>query len=137
MSDISVNAGAMIAFGEGVGVTAHNIANINTEDFRSWSRVYTSQGAGEGVRAHVRPGGTPASTGDRVTLSSLDGLEPSDEPSAAGAANGMPGTNTVDAGREMANLLADQRAFEANAAVISTRDEMDAGLLGMVADRRV
>ncbi|MEG1610768.1 MAG: flagellar basal body rod C-terminal domain-containing protein [Bilophila sp.] len=49
---------------------------------------------------------------------------------------GVPGTNNVDTGREMTSLVSDQRAFEANAAVITTRSDMDDTLLGIMVDQK-
>ena len=77
---------------------------------------------------------------DRVSVSFLD---PSDPEAALRqiSENGLPpeamSGNTVDLARETVNLITDQRAFEANAAVISTRQTLDDAMLGLVADRRV
>jgi len=140
MSEYSINAAAMSAFGQGLNPTAHNLANINTQDFRAWSRVYSEGRPGQGPRAVTRSGEDAFGARDRVSLSFLD---PSDPEAALRqiSENGLPpeamSGNTVDLARETVNLITDQRAFEANAAVISTRQTLDDAMLGLVADRRV
>lgn len=132
MSEYSVSAVAMNAFGQGLNTEAHNLANVNTRDFQAWSRVYSEGEAGGGPRAVIRDGQDAFATGDRVSISFL-------EPSAEDGATPpelMDG-NTVDVARETANLITDQRAFEANAAVIATQQILDADLLGLIVDQRV
>lgn len=126
----ATNLGAMQAFADGVSVTAHNVANVSTRDFQRWSHTFTSNAQG-GVQNTVEAGdplrvvsGTPNPSGDRVSLAGDDMLRAS------------PGSNTVDIGRETTSLLTDQRAFEASAAVITTRAAMDETLLGAIIDQR-
>lgn len=131
MSEYSVSAAAMNAFGQGVATEAHNLANVNTRDFRAWSRVYSEGEAGGGPRVTIRDGQDGFGSRDRVSVSFL---EPSAEDGAMFPER-MDG-NTVDMAREAVNLATDQRAFEANAAVIATRQSLDADLLGHVVDRQ-
>lgn len=127
----ATNSGAMQAFAGGVSVTAHNVANVSTRDFQRWSHTFTSDAQG-GVRNSVEAGDPlrvvserTEPRGDRVSLLGDDMMRAS------------PGSNNVDTGRETTSLLVDQRAFEANAAVITARTEMDETLLGTVTDQRV
>lgn len=137
MSEYSVSAVAMTAFDQGVNTEAHNLANVNTRDFQAWSRVYSEGEAGGGPRAVIRDGQDAFNVRDSVSISFL---EPSDlDPSAEDGLTPpelMDG-NTVDMARETVNLITDQRAFEANAAVIATQQVLDADLLGLIVDQRV
>ena len=56
MSEYSINAAAMSAFGQGLNTTAHNLANINTQDFRAWSRVRRATRSGAACRDKKRRG---------------------------------------------------------------------------------
>ncbi len=114
---------AMDAFATGVQGNAYNIANVNTNGFDPVSVRYQSgPAAGEnprleqGVQAIVtRPGsdglaGSNAAQSDTVSFS----------PEAMALAN----PSNTDIAREMTGLIANQRAFEANAATIPTQDQM-------------
>lgn len=63
MNSIStVSGNALQAFGAGQQVTAHNLANVNTDDFKA-SRAMFRENAGGGVTA------TAAATRDSVDIS--------------------------------------------------------------------
>ncbi|MEG2139657.1 MAG: flagellar basal body rod C-terminal domain-containing protein [Bilophila sp.] len=121
---IAINLGAMQAFADGVSVTAHNVANTNTRDFQRWSHTYTSDA--KGSVQNVVEAGDP--------LRGVAGALAEERGSLWHA--GVPDTNNVDTGREMTSLVSDQRAFEANAAVITTRSDMDDTLLGIMVDQK-
>lgn len=140
MSEYSINAAAMSAFGQGLNTTAHNLANINTQDFRAWSRVYSEGQPGQGPRAVIENGEDVFGVRDRVSVSFLESSDPEAAPDQISENDLLPedmSGNTVDLARETVNLITDQRAFEANAAVISTRQTLDDDVLGLVVDRRV
>lgn len=120
------NLSALNAFSDAVTVTAHNIANVNTADFRSLSGTYTGTPSGN-VRLAVSSSDAGFDVQDRVTLSLR-----ADEPAYADEA----GINNVDLGREMVNLTVAQRGFEANAVTIAARADTDNVVLGLV-DTRV
>lgn len=138
--DYAVSLNALQAFGNGTSVTAHNIANMNTTDFRRWSHANVSS-TGESVRLHVEPGGVPGETlptspFSSVGLTSRDQVSLSEEAGRRMNAMGGAGDNTVDLPQEMTSLTMDQRGFEANAAVIGTLSELDSTVLGLIVDRR-
>ncbi len=137
---------ALHAFGDGMAWTAHNVANINTPDYQSWSNTYTEGPVG-GVRSAVSPSETPPLTVDRVSLS-LEAAEAAygdkalPSPTAeAGYAAGYDfaglAANNVDLARETTDMILAQRGFEANALYIAVRAETDNSLLGMLVDYRV
>lgn len=134
------NLSALTAYGQGVNITAHNIANMSTQGFDAWSFSYgagptgTPQGT---VEVQVTPAhsGLPEGFGqDRVTLVGTPaGAEFVPQSEASFVA---PFSNTVDVGREMVNLMVAQRGFEANVATIATRAETYDAALGLVVDYR-
>ncbi len=108
---------AMDAFSTGLHGAAYNIANVNTDGFNPVAVHYRSGSPDDqGVRAVVT---RPGAQGDAVDLS----------PEAMAAVN----PSNTDVAREMTHMMADQRAFEANAAVIRTYDEVAGTVLDIKA----
>ena len=127
------NLSALNAYGNGLNVVAHNLANMNTAGYEARSFAYGAGPAGT-VEVQVAPpnAGLPEGFGqDRVTLSG--GLEASGQ---AGGRLTLPYTNTVDVSREMVNMIVAQRGFEANTVAIAARADMGDAALGLVVDRR-
>ena len=127
--DMSVNASALSAFGSGMQVTAHNIANVSTRDYEAQSYSYMSGPADQGVEfvpprgdlyqdVMPWPEGRPYPSGE----SYMDSY----------GINADYIYNTVDIPRETVNMINTQRAYEANAATIRTVEEMNGTLLNMV-----
>lgn len=128
--DMYVNASAMNAFGSGMQTIAHNIANVSTRDFEPQSYHYESGPLDQGVRyvqhenAPVdRPVNPPASPVDRP-------LRPEVPPDVNFRDDYL--FNGVDLPREFVNMITTQRAFEANARVISTVEETSGVILDIV-----
>lgn len=115
MVSLHTGLSALNAFATGVHGAAYNIANVNTDGFQPVSVRYQSD--------------RPADQGVRPVVS-----RPSPEAaaSASSAVSVLP-VSHVDEAREMVNLMANQRAFEANAVVIRASDEM----IGTLIDIRV
>lgn len=115
MVSLHTGLSALNAFATGVHGTAYNIANVNTDGFQPVSVRYQS--------------GRPADQGVRPLVS-----RPAPEATAS-ASPAVPAhpVSHVNQTREMVNLTADQRAFEANAVVIRASDEM----IGTLIDIRV
>lgn len=154
MSVYDISGSALSAFGAGMNVTAHNIANISTDDFQAWSRNYAARDAGKGVTIQVRSGNPFPIEEDVVNFDVLnaevnqalpginqpdnaDDIEPEDLQTENDLPPDLNDKNNVDLAREMVNSIADQRGFEANAVVIATVQDMDAELFGMIMDQRV
>lgn len=136
MNGYSASALALSAFGEGIAVGAHNIANMNTPGFRPWSRVYVSGGEQGGVHTHVRSGDELSVGRDLVDFSLL---QPGNDGEGAfpGSLSDLPEGNAVDITRELVGLMTDQRALEANAVCIQTQQVLDAEVLGLIVDQQV
>ncbi|BCS86791.1 flagellar basal body rod protein FlgC [Pseudodesulfovibrio sediminis] len=108
MSD--TNLSALSALGTTQQVSANNIANVNTEEFRSSSVVLESGPGDQGVRvAAIRESTNP---GPMI--------------------NGVEMSNT-DIGREMVDMIQTGRAFSANTTFIRASEEMTGHLLNMIA----
>ncbi len=105
---------ALQAFGKKLEVTANNVANVNTEDFKK-SRVLLQE---------VSPSGVTAS----VSRVDAPGAPLPFEEGNSGALE----TSNVDLGEEMVNLLTTRRAFEVNLKTVQTGDELLGSLLDIV-----
>lgn len=118
------NLSALKAFSEGVALTAHNVANVNTDGFSPVTFAYgagpTVPGPAGSTLGNVQLQPTPpalAPRGDSVTL-----FAPSLDIVDNGGQNIMaPVYSNTDVGREMVNLMVGQRGFEANAVTIAQR----------------
>lgn len=117
------NLSALKAFSEGVALTAHNVANVNTDGFNPISFAY---GAGPAV-----PGSTGSVLGNVQLQPSPPALVPRGDsvtlfaPSPVVADdigwNTAPVYSNTDVSREMVNLMVAQNGFEANAETIAQR----------------
>ena len=124
---ISSAQSALSAMSTSMAVTANNVANINTDGYKS-----------KDVRLATGPGGQGVRVGDVVEDDSAGGYRPAAvsaqneagvyEPTAE-----MVETSNVDLARQTVNMVETTRTFEANAAVIRTQDDM----LGTLLDTRV
>lgn len=104
------NLMALDALGAVQAVSANNIANVNTDEFRASSVALESGPDGRGVEvAAINESSTPGSF--------VDGVE----------------TSNVDVGREMVDMIRTGHAFSANTTFIRASEEMTGHLLNMVA----
>ncbi len=120
----SMAASALNAFSVDMMVRAHNIANVNTNGFISQDTVFMAGPWDEGVRVasiYNTYAPSPPEPG-AITLN-----ENGREQYAAGALVG----NNLDPGHEFIRMIASQRAFEANAAVIRTHDDISGTFLDL------
>jgi flagellar basal-body rod protein FlgC len=127
MIGFNANVSAMRAFSIAQQVTAHNVANVNTEEFRA-SRTTLEEVPNRGG-ARVQ---------DIMETSGSAGLVPVDKPVANEAgelvqSRLMVQASNTELAREMTNLMSNENAFAANAAVIRTRDDMIGGLINELA----
>ena len=98
---------ALQAYKKSMGVTANNIANVNTEGFKK-SRATMNEGVNGGVEATVNKVNTP---GHRYQ--ELDGDRMVDKE-----------TSNVNLQEEIPDLMVTQRTYEANLKSLQTRDKM-------------
>ena len=124
---ITTAASALQAFATGMQVTANNIANMNTPGFQAGSAVLAES---------APPGGVGVVDVQQRTANAgyIQTLQPVEHPDTGQLAmewQTVEASNT-DLAREMVDMIAWQRGFEASAAVIRTYDDMNGVLLNMV-----
>ena len=107
---------AFNAYGTGLGVSAHNLANVLTTNFRAGGTTYADLPGTSGVAASTS-----------TSLAARSAKQPLGTPGAA-----FTPSNT-DVAKEMVNMIATSRTYQANAKIVSTADS----LLGMVIDMAV
>ncbi|QJB57341.1 flagellar basal body rod C-terminal domain-containing protein [Pseudodesulfovibrio sp. zrk46] len=104
------NLSALSALGTAQAVSANNIANVNTDDFKASSVSLETGPDGWGVRV----GAIQESTN-------------------AGPIVGDVELSNTDLGREMVDMITTSRAFSANVAAVRVSEEMTGHLLNMIA----
>lgn len=130
LMDASISA--MGAFGVGMMVTTNNIANINTNGFKSSRTIYEDGADGYGVQIgriarDDSPGSyiaEPYAPGPYVP----GNLPPENEVPGTRAYDAREGRN-VSLEREFTDMISTQNAYAANAAIIHTADDVTGILL--------
>lgn len=129
---------ALDAFGTSMAVTANNVANMNTDEFRASDvRLQTGpasqngQNGQSGQEHGVQVAEIRQSTTEGPLRMDLRRVEHED--GSVSVEQGIVEGSNTDVAKEMVNMITDQRAFEANAAVVRARDEMT----GILVDRFV
>ncbi len=122
----STAAEALNAFSTSVAVTANNLANISTDEFKA-SRTNLETGPdGQGVRVS-------SITRDESSGPLKQEAVPTENPDTGRVQTGqqfVEGSNT-DVATEMVNLIVNENAYGANAEVIRTDDEMTQTVLDL------
>ena len=90
-----------------MGVTANNIANVNTDEFKK-SRAPMKEGANGNVEVEVSKVNTPGHLYQELDGDQMVAKE----------------TSNVNLEEEIPNLMVTQRTYEANLKVLQTRDKM-------------
>ena len=103
------------AFQKKIGITANNVANVNTDGFKK-SRVILEESQPQGVQAKIEKVSTPGPLALEQTQEGESLVEKSN----------------VDVGEEMTNLIVGQRFYEANLRTLKTEDERLGSLLDIV-----
>ena len=117
---------AMNAFGVEMLVQANNIANINTPEFQAQTATLMSGPWDRGVLVgSIYNDVTPGPPMPGLVSISENGREVT-------GPGYIEGSNT-DIGREFVHMIAAQRGYEANAAMIRTQDDVTGMLLDMKA----
>ena len=98
---------ALQAYRKSMGVTANNIANVNTEEFKK-SRAIMKEGVNGNVEVAVSKVNTP---GHRYQELNGDQMVEKE-------------TSNVNLEEELPDLMVTQRTYEANLKVLQTRDKM-------------
>lgn len=123
---------ALDAFGTSMAVTANNVANMNTDEFRaSEVRLQTGSADQNGQEQGVQVAEIRQSTTEGPQRMDLRRVV--NEDGSVSVEQGIVEGSNTDVAKEMVTMITDQRAFEANAAVVRARDEMT----GILVDRFV
>ncbi len=115
ISPLNSAISALQAHVKKLGVTAHNIANVNTEGYKKYRATMEEDALG-GVRVNIRRVETPGHPYEIWE----DGQPTIKE------------TSNVDLTQEIPNLMIAQRGYEANIKTIQTEEKMLGTLLDIV-----
>ena len=116
ISALSSSISSINAHGEKMGVTANNVANVNSEEFKKSRAVLE-----EGVRSHVEVDISRVDTPGPLVSEVIDGERVEKE------------LSNVDLAEEITQTIPTQRGYEANLAVIRTRDEILHHIIDIIA----
>ena len=106
---------ALRAFGDKIGVAAHNVANVETEEFKK-QRALLSEEAEQGVRVEIEQVNTPG-----PLIPSVE----NDQPVLKEGSN-------VDLAEEIPGALLARRHYQANLKLLETQDEMVGSLIDIL-----
>jgi flagellar basal-body rod protein FlgC len=107
VNSIGNNLTALKAFGTKMEVTAKNIANVNSEEYKK-SRATIKEGPNSGVQADVEHINTSG-----PSIGTVDG----DQATRKGPSN-------VDLTEEMSEMIITKHGYSANLQAVKTQDEM-------------
>lgn len=113
ISSVYGGASAMRAFETGTAVTANNVANVASDNFKA-SRADMNEGSDGGVRVTLSQNGTP---GPMVSRS--DGA--------------MQEMSNTDLSTEFTNVIRFEAGYDANVKAVQTADAMKGTMINMVA----
>lgn len=143
MNSILYNAiGTLDTFTDGWQTIVNNVANSNTDDFKARHARYEDGPNGQGVRlsglaTDNSAGAVLEAHRDEVTALSRERAQAAAEEAAAQAAVDARAAeyreaSNVQLEREMTEAIAQEYAYKANAALISTYDDMMGTVLDIV-----
>ena len=115
ISAVNGTISALRAFVTKLGVTADNIANVNTDGFKR-NRAYLNEDVNGGVRVDIKKDESPGLRYDVIE----DGEKVEKE------------TSNVNLAEEIPDLMLTKRAYQANLKTIDTQEEMLGSLLDIV-----
>lgn len=114
---LKLSANALGVFVTGMQVSAHNVANVSTDNFTPQRALYATGPAGRGVELDAV---LPAARDLAAGVGNTEGIK---EPTLM-----LP--SGTDVAREIAHMIETRNAFEANAIAIRAADE----LTGIISD---
>lgn len=133
-SSMDIGASALSAFGVGMQTMTHNVANVNTAGFNPQRAEYSDIAGNRGTRLDTvfQGDGIAGQDGTRTSYEELRRRARD-----MGAAEGAPLEGVFPSGtsleREMTDLVSMPHAYEANAQVVRTADDMLGVILDMTA----
>lgn len=118
---------AFSAYGVGTQATAHNLANVLSNNFKAGRVIYSDLPSQLGVRASPIESGATAGTLVPYDL----GLPESPVQNNPPVPEGFVVGSTTDVAREMINLIVNSHTYQANARTVSASDEMLGTIINM------
>ncbi len=115
ISSVRTALTAIHAYGSKMSVTANNVANLETEDFKK-SRATLVEGANNTVQVEITKIVTP---GPKITEPNNDQHQPRE-------------MSNVDLSEEIPQTILTQRGYEANFVTLRAMDEMTATIIDIV-----
>ena len=107
-------------------VTANNIANVNTNEFKASAARFETGPMDQGVQiSEIRKDGSPGAYVQALVFTEENGK--------AMQRPGWVESSNTDIAREFVNMISTERAFQANVASIRTADEMLGAILDTTA----
>ncbi len=106
---------ALRAFGDKIGVAAHNVANVETEGFKK-QRAILSEQAEQGVQVDIEQVDTPG-----PLISSVENGQ-----------TAMREGSNVDLEEEIPEAMLVRRYYQANLKLLETQDEMVGSLVDIL-----
>ena len=122
---ISSAQSALSALTTSMAATANNVANLNTDGYKS-----------KEVRLETGPQGRGVRVADVAVDNSAGGYRPAavnsqNEAGVHEPTAGLVETSNVDLAQQSVDMVETSRAFEANVAVVRTQDDMVGSLLDL------
>jgi len=115
ISALNSTVSALRAFFTKLGVTADNIANVNTDGFKKNRAIFQADENG-GVRVEIRKDDSPG-----FRYAAVENGETVEKEAS-----------NVDLAEELPNLMVTKRAYQANLKTIETQNEMLGSLLDTI-----
>jgi flagellar basal-body rod protein FlgC len=114
ITSLSSTLSALRAFGKKMAVTANNVANVNSDEFKR-SEAHLKEGEQGAVELEIRQ----IDSEGPIMPANSDGMKDRE-------------LSNVDLTTEIPNAFINQRAFEANLKMVETEDEMIGSILDIV-----
>ncbi|WP_457571911.1 flagellar basal body rod protein FlgC [Desulfovulcanus sp.] len=126
MMDIAVSQNALNVFSLAQDITANNVANINTDEYRAKRLDIETGPDGQGVQAQaiVESSDPGPLTDEMQTVKNDDGSYSQE--------NVLIESSNTEPAREIIQMIENERSFEANAQVVKTYDQMAGRIIDML-----
>ena len=115
ISPVNSTISALQAFGKKMGVTADNVANVNTDGYKKYQANMT-EGANNDIKVEIRRVESPGHTYQAIEGDQTVTKE----------------TSNVDLGEEIPEMISTENGYAANLKTMQTQDKMLGTLLDIV-----
>ncbi len=128
MTSMSISGSALTAYGVRQQVSANNVANLNTDEFKAGRVSFEERPEHQGVRVQeIRQDESdgplrPATEADSSPIGAAGAKQ--DGETGIRAESGMREGSNTDLAREMVTQMENEQGYAANAAVVRTQSRM-------------